>query len=75
MRLFTVAPDGYTPKHQHAWEHEVYVLEGELEVFSEDGPRTVQAGDAVLVLLGELHQFRNTGKTEARFLCMIPVQK
>jgi quercetin dioxygenase-like cupin family protein len=74
MRLFEVAVGGYTPKHQHAWEHEVYVLEGNLEIVTEEGPKAVKSGDAVLVLPEELHQFRNAGEVTARFLCMIPVQ-
>ena len=28
MRRFEVAPGGHTPKHSHAHEHEVFVLEG-----------------------------------------------
>jgi quercetin dioxygenase-like cupin family protein len=72
MRLFEVQPGGYTPKHQHDWEHEVYVLEGEGEAMSENGPRPVSAGSFVLVVPGEVHQFRNTGKTPLKFLCMIP---
>ncbi|MBN1195773.1 MAG: cupin domain-containing protein [Candidatus Aminicenantes bacterium] len=72
MRLFEVQPGGYTPRHQHDWEHEVYVLEGSGEVFSDTGPRPVAAGSFVLVMPGEAHQFRNTGKTPMKFLCMIP---
>ena len=29
MRQFEVAPGGYTPRHSHPYEHEVFVLEGE----------------------------------------------
>ena len=29
MRQFEVAPGGNTPRHAHAYEHEVFVLEGE----------------------------------------------
>ena len=28
MRLFEIQPNGYTPLHQHDWEHEVFILEG-----------------------------------------------
>lgn len=72
MRLFEVQPGGYTPRHQHEWEHEVYVLEGSGEVFSDSGQRPVAAGSFVLVMPNESHQFRNTGKTPLKFLCMIP---
>jgi len=28
MRLFEIQPGGYSPLHQHNWEHEVFILEG-----------------------------------------------
>jgi len=34
-----------------------------------------EAGDVVFVPPDELHQFRNTGDGELRFLCLIPLQK
>ena len=73
MRVFEVAPGGNTPLHDHEWEHEVYILEGEAEVVSEAGAQSVSAGDAVLILPGERHQFRNRAGAAARFLCMIPL--
>jgi len=73
MRVFEVAPGGNTPLHEHGWEHEVYILEGEAEVVSEAGAQPVSAGDAVLILPGERHQFRHRGGAAARFLCMIPL--
>jgi len=73
MRVFEVAPGGNTPLHEHGWEHEVYILDGEAEVVSEAGEQPVSAGDAVLILPGEKHQFRNRGEAAARFLCMIPL--
>ncbi len=73
MRVFQVDPGGSTPFHQHPWEHEVYILEGTAEVLTDSGPRPVARGDAVLVMPGENHQFRNLGESTARFLCMIPL--
>ena len=73
MRLFEVQPGGSTPLHTHLWEHEVFELDGPAEVVTEEGPRTLAAGDAVLVLPEERHQFRNTGAGVVRFLCMIPM--
>ncbi|MFB3882327.1 MAG: cupin domain-containing protein [Armatimonadota bacterium] len=73
MRLFELQPGGSTPLHSHAWEHEVFVLEGAAEVVTSAGPAALAAGDAVLVLPDEQHQFRNTGSSPARFLCMIPL--
>jgi len=73
MRLFELQPGGCTPLHSHLWEHEVFVLDGPTEVVTEEGAQPLAAGDAVLVLPEERHQFRNAGSGVARFLCMIPM--
>ncbi len=73
MRVFELEPGGSTPRHKHAWEHEVYILEGAAEVVTDSGPAAVSPGDAVLVLPEERHQFRNTGQASAKFLCMVPL--
>ena len=75
MRLFELEPGGTTPLHEHAWEHEVYVLDGFLQVVVEQGPVEVSAGAAVLVMPGERHQFRNAGNTVGRMLCVIPLSE
>jgi len=74
MRHFEIAPDGYTPHHEHAWEHEVFILDGKGEVVSGDTPHAFQSGDAILVPGGEMHQFRNTGDTRVRLICMVPAR-
>ena len=72
MRQFEVAPGGYTPRHSHPYEHEVFVLEGAGVVFEGDTEHSLKAGDVVLVVPGEVHQFRNTGDKPLRFLCLVP---
>jgi quercetin dioxygenase-like cupin family protein len=72
MRQFEVAPGGYTPKHFHDYEHEVYVLEGEGVVMEGDNTHCLHAGDVVYVVPNEVHQFRNTGSTPLKFLCLVP---
>ena len=47
MRQFEVAPGGFTPRHSHPYEHEVFVLEGEGEVFEGSQPHLLRAGDVV----------------------------
>ncbi len=53
MRCFTVAPGGHTPRHQHDYEHEVFILQGHARV-EHDGefrevsslsPETAQTGN------------------------------
>ncbi len=72
MRQFEVAPGGFTPRHSHPYEHEVFVLEGEGEVFEGAAPHRLRAGDVVFVKPDEVHQFRNTGNGPLKFLCLIP---
>jgi quercetin dioxygenase-like cupin family protein len=72
MRQFEVAPGGSTPRHSHPYEHEVFVLEGEGLVFEDNEPHKLAAGDVVFVKPDEVHQFRNTGTTPLKFLCLIP---
>ncbi|NIL98034.1 MAG: cupin domain-containing protein [Planctomycetales bacterium] len=72
MRQFDVAPGGHTPRHSHPYEHEIYVLEGAGEVIEGDQPRPLKAGDVVYVAPDDVHQFRNTGTTTMKFLCMVP---
>ena len=72
MRQFDVAVGGYTPKHHHPYEHEVFVLEGEGVVLEGDHEHSLNSGDVILVKPDEVHQFRNTGDVPLRFLCLVP---
>lgn len=73
MRHFTVEPGGYTPRHSHNYEHEVFVLDGEGTVEEDGETHPIRAGDAVFVTPNVTHQFHNTGGTPLRFLCFVPV--
>ena len=75
MRQFTVEQGGSTPQHAHPWEHEAYILEGSGTILGGGEVMEIKQGAVVYVPPGELHQFRNTGDGELRFLCMIPHQK
>ena len=72
MREFEVAPGGYTPRHSHDYEHEVFVLEGDGVVFEGNEQHKFKAGDVIFVEPNEVHQFRNAGQSPMRFLCLIP---
>ena len=72
MRMFELKPGGYTPLHSHSHEHEVFVLEGQgLFVYEEAeyefGPKYV-----IFVPGNKEHQFKNTGDSILKFLCLIP---
>ncbi|MDD3718069.1 MAG: cupin domain-containing protein [Actinomycetota bacterium] len=72
MRVFEIAPGGYSPRHSHSWEHEIFILSGEGEMVSEDGNAVVGPGTAVFIPGGESHQIRNGGEQLLRFICTIP---
>jgi quercetin dioxygenase-like cupin family protein len=72
MRLFEIKPGGYTPLHQHDWEHEVFILEGEGKTRDKENEKVFNQGDVFFVKPMEWHQFLNTGKETLRFLCLIP---
>ena len=75
MRLFEIDPEGYTPLHTHAWEHEVFILCGEGVVVNKDGEYPVSFGSVVFVPGNETHQFKNTASEPLRMLCMVPNQR
>ncbi|HYB67569.1 MAG TPA: cupin domain-containing protein [Candidatus Acidoferrales bacterium] len=71
MRHFTVEAGGFTPFHNHHWEHEVYILEGRGKVRYEDREEAIQPGDAVLIPPDKKHQFR-AGAETLKFICIVP---
>jgi len=72
LRRFIVAPDGCTPLHEHAWEHEVYILEGEGTVFGGGKESRFRPGDVIFVPPEEEHGFSADAGTSVAFLCLIP---
>jgi quercetin dioxygenase-like cupin family protein len=72
MRLFHVEPGGYTYYHSHDFEHEAFIIEGAGEIVTPGGVIQFKTGFAIFVEPGEVHQFRNTGKTRLSFLCLVP---
>ena len=72
LRQLELGPGGHTPYHQHSWEHEVYVLEGNGQINSGGQSKPLEKGSFALVMPGEEHQFENIGDTAFKFLCIIP---
>lgn len=75
MRHFEIGAGGFTPLHEHAWEHELFILEGTGTVVGGDKEEPFRPGDAIFMPGGEKHQFKNTGKTVVKMLCLIPARK
>ena len=72
MRFFEMGPQGYTPKHTHDWEHEVFVHQGNGELFIEDQWHPLSPGSAIFVPPKMEHQFRNISDKIFTFVCLVP---
>jgi len=79
LRVFTIAPGGQIPNHDHFYVQTMYMLTGELIVFAHDREkggileeRRIGAHDFVFVPSMEPHSMINPSDTqEAVFLCCI----
>ena len=75
MRLIELAPGIVFQPHNHPFEHEIYVLEGEGFVTDPDGDAgKMEPGKFLLVQPDEPHGYRNTGDMTLKFICVIPNQ-
>jgi len=73
MRRFTIKPGGSIPRHYHPTiEHEQYVLRGKYKVGIGNKVHEVKEGDSIYIPPNTPHWYRNTGKGNAEFLCIIP---
>lgn len=72
MRQFEVEVGGFTPRHSHPYEHEIFVISGSGVAIDGDDERRITVGDVIYVAPGDIHQFKNTGDGPLSFLCLIP---
>jgi len=72
MRVFELAEKGYTPKHSHEWEHEIFVHSGRGEIFCDGKWMAMESGYVIFVPGNEEHHIRNTGSDTLIFVCVIP---
>lgn len=74
MRLFEIEPGGLIPVHTHDdIEHEIFIVEGKAVCNDGDKKIVVKTGDALLVLPGDRHGFKNNTESLFRFICVIPI--
>ena len=72
MRMFEICPGGHTPLHTHPHEHEVFIVEGN-GTFHCEGKDYKFGPEHVIFVPGQAeHNFKNTGDSLLRFLCLIP---
>ncbi len=72
MRVIEFAPGAVFARHQHPYEHEIFVLEGEGVAEGLEGEVPMRPGVALYVPPDEPHGYRNTGAGCLRFICVIP---
>ena len=71
-----ISPEAPLFKHFHPGEEIIYVLEGELEYQIEgEPPRTVKAGEALMVPAEAVHAVKNVGDGDAAELATYVVEK
>ena len=75
MRVFEIQPGGYTPLHQHDWEHEIFVLQGNGVTKDKNNEKAFKQGDVFFVPPMEWHQFVNTSDNVLKIICLIPYKK
>ena len=72
MRLFKIEGHGFTPHHQHDWEHINYVVSGRLTLTIGDQSHELKAKDFAFVPPNTKHQFQNPHDEPAEFICIVP---
>jgi len=72
MRIFELAPGGYTPRHTHAWEHEQFVHAGRGCILRNGEWAEFGPGSVLFVPANEEHQLKNTGDEDLVILCLVP---
>jgi len=72
LRVIEFAPGAVFTPHQHPYEHEIFVLEGEGVVEGPEDETAMKPGTAIYVPPDEVHGYRNTGEGPLRFVCVVP---
>ena len=72
LRVFRIGPHGYTPHHQHDWEHVNYVIRGQGTLTIGDQTYQLKEGDFACVPPNTDHQFRNPSDADFEFICIVP---
>lgn len=72
MRVFSIGKDGFTPRHSHDWEHEIFIHSGNGQVFKEGQWENIAPGTVIFIPGNETHQIRNTGEQDLTFICLVP---
>jgi quercetin dioxygenase-like cupin family protein len=72
MRYFEMQPHTKIPSHSHAWEHEIFILDGECEITAGSVSKKVFKNSAVFIEPNIEHSYKNNSDQILKFLCIIP---
>jgi len=72
LRVFRIAPGGFTPHHRHDWEHVNYIVQGKGTLTIKDQTTEVAEKDFAFVPPNAQHQFRNPYAEDFVFVCIVP---
>ncbi len=72
MRIFELSKEGYTPRHSHDWEHEIFVYSGQGAVFFNGEWTEIESGHSIFIPGNEEHQIKNISDNPFIFVCLIP---
>lgn len=72
MRVFSIKPGGFTPKHQHDWEHVNYIIKGKGKLELNGELSEVVENDFAFVPPNAEHQFSNPYDEPFEFICIVP---
>jgi len=72
LRLFRLQPGGYTPKHQHNWEHVNYITKGKGKLYLDGEEFELMMGDFAFIPANVEHQFQNNFDEDFEFICIVP---
>ncbi|KUO65357.1 MAG: cupin [Gracilibacter sp. BRH_c7a] len=72
MRLISLAPGGFSPKHTHSWPHINYITGGNGVLHLDGKDHELTEGSFAYVPAEKLHQFRNNSQEDLSFICIVP---
>ena len=72
MRVFRLTAKGFTPRHQHDWEHVNYIIKGKGQVRIGEEVHEVKEKDFAFVPPNIEHQFENPYDEDLEFICIVP---
>lgn len=74
IRLFRIEKGGFSPLDSHDWEHGVFVISGSGIVTLNGEEWEIKPGTFVFIPPHTKHSFRQKGKDDLVFICVIPAK-